>query len=60
MSHYAVERANADSQRRHYERNEWLNTEVILRTDGEPPRIICLATWSDAQRIAAALNGAKP
>ena len=60
MSHYAVERANADSQRRHQERHAEYDTEVILRADGEPPRIICLATWSDAQRIAAALNGAKP
>ena len=54
---YVAERANADTQRRHYWREGLLlDTEVVEKGDGKP-RIICIATYAVACRIVALLNG---
>jgi hypothetical protein len=55
---YHAERANSDYQRRYDERPHIWDTEIVERRVGHPPRVVCVCTWADAQRIAAALEAA--
>ena len=53
---YSFARANADSQRMHYERSGKLDVEVVFTPLVGLPRIVCLASYEDAQLIVKALR----
>ena len=55
---YTAERASTDNQRHYYDRARVdFDAEVIFTPPVGPPRLVCICSYADAHRIAAALNG---
>lgn len=54
---YTTERESANTGQHRFARDHltW-DTEVIYTPPSGPPRLVCVASYADAQRIARALN----